>query len=194
VIATASATGPGRHRGRGFLADENAATAVEFALVAAPFLALIVGIIQTFLVIFASQLLETVVAQSSRQILTGQAQSAGTTQIGFAAQVCDQVRILFNCNNLMIDVETYSSWSATNPAPSAFPQTNSTMPALTYNAQGQVTNTWQYIPGSTGSVVVVRVMYQWPVLGGSLLGFNLANLPNGTRLLMAAAAFQNEPP
>jgi Flp pilus assembly protein TadG len=48
VIATASATGPGRHRGRGFLADENAATAVEFALVAAPFLALIVGIIRRF--------------------------------------------------------------------------------------------------------------------------------------------------
>jgi Flp pilus assembly protein TadG len=192
VITTASATGPGGHRRRGFLADEHAATAVEFALVAAPFLALIVAIIQTFLVIFASQLLETVVTQSSRQILTGQAQTAGTTQIGFAAQVCNQVRILFNCNNLMIDVETYSSFSATNIG-SAFPQTNSTLPALTFNAQGQVTNTWQYSPGSTGSVVVVRVMYQWPVFGGPL-GFNLANLPNGNRLIMAAAAFQNEPP
>ena len=192
MVATASATGPDRHRGRGFLADEHAATAVEFALVAAPFLALIVGIIQTFLVIFASQLLETVVAQSSRQILTGQAQSAGTTQLGFAAQVCDQVRILFNCNNLMIDVETYSSFSGTNTG-SPFPQTNSTLPALTFNAQGQVTNTWQYSPGATGDVVVVRVMYQWPVFGGPL-GFNLSNLPNGNRLIMAAAAFQNEPP
>jgi Flp pilus assembly protein TadG len=192
VIATAAATGPGHHRRRGFLADENAATAVEFGLVAAPFLALIVGIIQTFLVIFASQLLETVVSQASRQILTNQAQTAGTTQVGFAAQVCDQVRILFNCNNLMIDVETYSSFSATNIG-SAFPQTNSTLPALTFNAQGQVTNAWQYSPGSSGSVVVVRVMYQWPVFGGPL-GFNLANLPNGNRLIMAAAAFQNEPP
>jgi hypothetical protein len=40
---------------------------------------------------------------------------------------------------------------------------------------------------------VVRVMYQWPVFGGPL-GFNLSNLPNGNRLIMAAAAFQNEPP
>jgi Flp pilus assembly protein TadG len=192
VITATSATGPGRHRRRGLLADESAATAVEFALVAAPFLALIVGIIQTFLVIFASQLLETVVSQSARSILTGQTQAANTTQIGFAAQVCDQVRILFNCANLMIDVETYSSFSGTNTG-SAFPQTNSTMPALTFNAQGQVTNTWQYSPGTTGSVVVVRVMYQWPVFGGPL-GFTLSNLPNGNRLIMAAAAFQNEPP
>ncbi len=189
-MTTASATGPDRRRS--FLADERAATAVEFALVAAPFLALIVGIIQTFLVIFASQLLETVVSQSSRGILTGQVQSAGLTQSQFATQVCNQVRILFDCSQLMIDVETYSSFSATN-ASSSFPQTNSTMPALTYNAQGQVTNTWQYSPGTTGSVVVVRVMYQWPVFGGPL-GFNLANLPNGNRLIMAAAAFQNEPP
>ena len=191
-MITASATGPGRHRRRGFLADEHAATAVEFALVAAPFLALIVGIIQTFLVLFASQLLETVVTQSSRQILTNQAQTAGLSQSQFATQVCDQVRILFNCSNLMIDVETYSSFSGTNTG-TAFPQTNSTLPALTFNAQGQVTNTWQYSPGATGDVVVVRVMYQWPVFGGPL-GFNLSNLPNGNRLIMAAAAFQNEPP
>lgn len=190
-MTTASATGPGRHRRRRFLADEHAATAVEFALVAAPFLALIVAIIQTFLVIFAGQLLETVVSQSSRQILIGQAQSAGLSQSQFATQVCDQVRILFNCNNLMIDVETYTSFSGTNVS-SAFPQTNSTLPALTFNAQGQVTNTWQYNPGTAGQVVVVRVMYQWPVFGGPL-GFNLANLPNGNRLIMAAAAFQNEP-
>jgi hypothetical protein len=91
----------------------------------------------------------------------------------------------------MIDVETYSSFSATNTG-GAFPQTNSTLPALTFNAQGQVTNTWQYNPGTTGQVVVVRVMYQWPVFGGPL-GFTLSNLPNGNRLIMAAAAFQNEP-
>jgi Flp pilus assembly protein TadG len=191
-VITASATGPGRDRRCGFLADEHAATAVEFALVAAPFLALIVGIIQTFLVLFASQLLETVVTQSSRQILTNQAQAAGLSQSQFATQVCDQVRILFNCSNLMIDVETYSSFSGTNTG-TAFPQTNSTLPALTFNAQGQVTNNWQYSPGATGDVVVVRVMYQWPVFGGPL-GFNLSNLPNGNRLIMAAAAFQNEPP
>jgi Flp pilus assembly protein TadG len=171
-----------RRRGRLFLADENGATAVEFGLVAAPFLALLVAIIQTFLVIFAQQLLETVVTQSSRQILTGQVQSANMTQSQFATQVCNQVAILFNCSNLMIDVNTYA----------AFSSANTSVPSLTFNAQGQVTNTWNYNLGSAGQIVVVRVMYQWPVFLGPL-GFSLSNLSNGNRLIMASAAFQVEP-
>jgi Flp pilus assembly protein TadG len=180
----ASATGPSRrhNRRRRFLADENGATAVEFALVAAPFVALLVAIIQTFIVIFAAQLLETVVTQSSRLILTGQAQSANMTQSQFAAQVCAQVVILFNCSNLMIDVQASSACSTANTA----------MPTLSFNALGQVTNNWQFNPGTAGQVVVVRVMYQWPVFGGPL-GFTLSNLSNGNRLIMASAAFQNEP-
>jgi Flp pilus assembly protein TadG len=183
-VTSASEIGQGHRRNRRgkFLADKNGATAVEFALVAAPFVALLVAIIQTFIVIFASQLLETVVTQSSRLILTGQVQSANMTQSQFAAQVCAQVVILFNCSNLMIDVEASASCSAVNTA----------TPTLTFNAQGQVTNNWQYNPGGPGQVVVVRVMYQWPVFGGPL-GFTLANLSNGNRLIMASAAFPNEP-
>lgn len=181
-MTTASATGPGHHRRRrsGFLADENAATAVEFGLVAAPFIALLVAIMQTFLVIFAQQLLQTVVTQSSRLILTNQA--ATMTQAQFATQVCNQVRIIFDCSNLMVDVQTYASFAAGNTS----------APTLNFNAQGQVTNTWQFNPGGPGDIVIVRIMYQWPVFGGPL-GFNLSNLGNGNRLIMASAAFQNEP-
>jgi Flp pilus assembly protein TadG len=183
-VIIAPATGSGRHRSRRgrFLADENAATAVEFGLVAAPFIALLVGAIQTFMVLFASQLLETVVTQSSRLILTGQVQAANMTQSQFASLVCAQVAIVFNCSGLMIDVAASSVFSAANTA----------TPTLTFNAKGQVTNAWQYNPGGPGEVVVVRVMYQWPVFLGPL-GFTLATLPNGNRLIMASAAFQNEP-
>ena len=165
-----------------FLADQNGATAVEFGLVAAPFIALLVAIIQSFLVIFASQLLETVVMQASRQILTNQAQNGSMTQTGFKNLVCAQVAILFNCSGLMVDVQTVSSFSSTSTA----------APVLTFNAQGNVTNAWQYNPGNPGDIVVVRVMYQWPVFLGPL-GFTLSNLANGNRLIMASAAFQNEP-
>jgi Flp pilus assembly protein TadG len=181
-MTTASATEPRHHRRRcsGFLADENAATAVEFGLVAAPFIALLVAIMQTFLVIFAQQLLQTVVTQSSRLILTNQA--ANMTQAQFATQVCNQVRIIFDCNSLMIDVQTYASFAAGNTS----------APTLNFNAQGQVTNSWQFNPGGPSDIVIVRVMYQWSVFGGPL-GFNLSNLSNGNRLIMASAAFQNEP-
>ena len=183
-MTTASATEPGRHRRRrrGFLANENGATAVEFGLVAAPFIALLVAIIQSFMVLFASQLLETVVTQSSRQILTGQAQAANLSQSGFASLVCQQVTILFNCSKLMIDVEVQASFSAANTG----------SPVLSYDGQGNVTNTWQYNPGGPGQIVVVKVMYLWPVFLGPL-GFTLSNQPNNTRLIMASAAFQNEP-
>ena len=129
--------------------------------------------------------------QSARHILTGQVQSASLTQSQFATQVCDKVGVLFSCSGLMVDVEAYNSFSRQIPA-EHFPDKR-TLTNLTINAQGQVTNAWQYNPGSPGQIVVVRVMYQWPVFGGPL-GFNLANLANGNRLIMASAAFQNEPP
>ena len=170
-----------RRRWRTLLADRKGATAVEFALVGAPFIALLVALIQTFLVFFAQQLLESVVNESSRLILTGQVQGQNMTQAQFAKAVCSNVVTLFNCNNLMIDVEVAGSWTSANTG----------APSLTFDSNGNVTNTWQFNPGNPGDIVVVRVMYQWPVLMGPL-GFNLANLSNGNRLIMASAAFQNE--
>jgi len=169
-------------RRRAFVRNEDGATAVEFALVAAPFIALLVGIIQTFLVFFAGQQLQTVVTQTSRLILTGQAQDQGLSQSAFAQKLCANVVVLFTCGNIMIDVQAYSSFSAASTG----------TPTLTYNGSGQVNNTWQYNPGSPGQIVVVRAMYLWPVFLGPL-GFNLSNASNGNRLIMASAAFKNEP-
>ena len=158
------------------------ATAVEFGLILAPFIAMLFAMLQTTLVFFAGRVLDTAVEQSARLILTGQAQDAGMTQSAFASAVCGKIYALFNCSGLMIDVETASTFS----------NANTSMPTLTFNNQGQVTNAWQYQPGSAGQISVVRVMYQWPVFGGPL-AFNLSNLSNGNRLLMSVAAFKNEP-
>jgi Flp pilus assembly protein TadG len=165
-----------------FVADRKGATAVEFALVGAPFLALIIALVQTFLVFFAQQCLESVVRQSGRLIMTGQVQAAQMTQTTFAQKVCNQVVVFFNCNGLMIDVQVAGAWSSANTA----------TPTLTFDSQGKVTNTWQFNPGVAGDIVVLRVMYVWPVVLGPL-GFNLSNLSNGNRLIMGTAAFQNEP-
>jgi Flp pilus assembly protein TadG len=173
-----------RHRDRcaSFIKDRKGATAVEFALVAGPFLGLIAAIVQTFLVFFAQELLESVVQLSSRQILTGQVQSQQLTQAGFQQAVCNQVVILFNCNGLMVDVRVATAWSSANTS----------LPSLTYNGQGQVSNTWQFNPGNAGDDVVVRVMYLWPIFMGRF-GFCPSVQANGTCLIMATAAFQNEP-
>ncbi len=165
-----------------FAGDDKGATAVEFALVGAPFLALLIALIQTFLVFFAQELLESVVLQSSRLVVTGQVQSQQMTASTFKQAVCNQVVILFNCSGLMVDMQVASAWSSTNTA----------MPTLTFDSNGNVTNTWQFNPGNSGDIVVLRVMYVWPVVLGPL-GFNLSNLSNGNRLIMSSAAFQNEP-
>src|SRR4051812_32412430 len=65
---------------RRFLKKDDGAAAVEFALVATPFLALVFAIMETALVFFAGQTLETAAADSARLIMTGQAQTQGFDQ------------------------------------------------------------------------------------------------------------------
>jgi Flp pilus assembly protein TadG len=165
-----------------FARREDGAAALEFALIAAPFIALILATLQTALAFFAGQVLESAVADSSRAILTGSAQSANMDQNAFASAVCAKVQTLFACGNLMIDVQTASSFAAANTA----------LPTLTFDGQGHVTNNWAYQPGNPGDIVVMRVMYQWPVFLGPL-GLSLSNEANGNLLLMATATFKNEP-
>ncbi|MGD0023351.1 MAG: TadE/TadG family type IV pilus assembly protein [Xanthobacteraceae bacterium] len=165
-----------------FVRCKKGAAVVEFALVAAPFLALLVALFQTAIVFFAGRVLDETTMQASRYILTGQAQNSNMTQAQFATYVCNNTFALFNCSNFMINVQTYSSFASASTA----------APTLTFNAKSQVTNTWSYSPGGPNDIVVVQVMYQWPVALGPL-GFNLSNLSNGNRLLMSTAVFKNEP-
>jgi Flp pilus assembly protein TadG len=166
----------------------NGVTAVEFALVAAPFLALLVAIVQSGLVFFAQRVLDEVTEEASRTIMTGQAQTAGMTQSQFANYVCTGantsalVSALFTCSNFMVNIQNYANFAAANTA----------TPTLTFNSSGGVSNTWNYDTGNPGDIVVVQLMYQWPIVLGPL-GFNLSNLGNGNRLLISTAVFKNEP-
>jgi Flp pilus assembly protein TadG len=162
--------------------DDSGAAAVEFALVGVPFLALLVAIFQTGIVFLASRVLDEVVTQAGRYILTGQAQTSDMSQSAFAAFVCNNSFALFSCSNLMINVQNYSSFAGANTS----------TPTLTFDAQGHVSNVWTWSPGNPGDIVVVQLIYQWPILLGPL-GFNLANLANGNRLLVSTAVFKNEP-
>ena len=159
--------------------SRRASAAVEFALVAPVFFALLFAIIETAIVFFAGQVLETITQNSARQILTGQAQTAGYSQAQFKTYVCSQIPALFNCNNLYVDVESYTSFS------------NVTINSQ-IDANKNFINNMQYSPGNAGDIVVVRLFYQWPLFVTGL-GYNIANLSGSMRLLTATAAFKNEP-
>ena len=165
---------------RRFQKGDDGVAAVEFAIVATPFLALMFAIMETSLVFFASQTLETAVADSARLIMTGQAQSQNFTAAQFKTAVCDKVKGIFDCaGGLKIDVKTYS----------AFGSVDNSKPV---DANGNLKTNFGYQPGGPGEIVVVRLMYEFPVYA-SLLGFNLSDMSSSKRLVMATAAFRNEP-
>lgn len=166
---------------RRFVRREDGAAAVEFGMVIMPFLAMMFAIIETAIVFFAGQTLETALADSSRQIMTGQAQTQGYDAAAFKANmVCPRLKSMFDCQNgVYVDVRKYTT----------FADANLNKPI---DGQGKLIKDFQYDPGGPGCIVVVRVMYEWPVWV-SLLGFNLSDLAGSKRLLLATAAFRNEP-
>src|ERR1700752_4796562 len=94
---------------RAFARRDDGATAVEFAIVLAPFLAMLFAILETALVFFAGQTLETAVTASARLILTGQAQTASYTQEKFKEEVCARIHGLFDCaGGMVVDVQKYA--------------------------------------------------------------------------------------
>jgi Flp pilus assembly protein TadG len=175
AVSTVSA----RNAWRRFRRNRRGSAAVEFALVAPVFFALLFAIIETALMFFAGQVLETINQNSARMIFTGQAQTQAYTQSQFATYVCGQVPALFNCSNIYIDVQSYNSFSS-----------------ITINSQidggNNFVNNMQYNPGGACNIVVVRLFYQWPLFVTGL-GYNIANLTGSKRLLSATAAFRNEP-
>jgi Flp pilus assembly protein TadG len=164
---------------RRFRRNGRGSAAVEFALVAPVFFALLFAIIETAFVFFASQVLETITQSSARMVLTGQAQTAGYTQAQFQAYVCGQIPALFTCGNVYVDVQSYPAFA--NVA------INSQI-----DGSNNFVNNMQYNPGGPGDIVVVRLFYQWPLVVTGL-GYNISNLAGNTRLLSATAAFRNEP-
>jgi Flp pilus assembly protein TadG len=173
---------------RAFLREEKGVTAVEFALIAAPFFGLILVTMQVALVLWCTQILEVAVASASRQIYTGQFQSsaasAGVTsaaalQTRFKKLVCDAALNSFDCTNAVsVDVRTYDSFTKTA---AASPNNNGVYDTTSFG--------YQSVSGN--GIVVVRATMQFP---------NYANmfapataLKNGYQLIMASAAFRAEP-
>jgi Flp pilus assembly protein TadG len=163
---------------RAFIRREDGSTAVEFAMVAAPFLALLMAIFVTAFVFLTQQVLQTATTQSARLIMTGQAQTQQTTAAQFQQQVCADAGIL-SCANLYVNVQTFSSFSTVSPL----------NPVQSGNFNSA---TMSYSTGSPGDIMLVQVFYKLPVYAAPL-GFNLSNINGNMRLLVATAVFRNEP-
>jgi Flp pilus assembly protein TadG len=157
---------------------EQGASAVEFALIAPAFIAILVAIFQVAVFLFAQQALQNAATEAGRTLMTGQA--ASDTQAQFKTAICNNYlpTILFKCNSLIVSVQ---SGAAATTA----------MPVL-YDTNGQPITSFPYSPGQPGDTVVVILAYPWPTVMGPL-GFALSNLPNGAAEMMGVAAYRVEP-
>ena len=180
MSSPAGSTAAARKALRRFRRNRRGSAAVEFALVAPVFFALLFAIIETAIIFFAGQVLETVTQDSARFIMTGQAQTGGYSQSQFKTYVCGKISVLFDCvNGVYVDVQSYPGFSGVSINDPIDGSKNFVPPN-------------NYSPGGPGDIVVVRLFYQWPLVVTGL-GYNIANLSGSKRLLTATAAFRNEP-
>jgi hypothetical protein len=168
--------------------NSSAAAALEFAIVAGPFLVLLFGIIAVALAFAANMTLENAVEQGARLIRTGQAQSQGFDAARFRTEVCKYLTPPLSCAGLKLDVRTCSNFGGcplTNPLDSS----------------GNITSGLSYTPGVGGDIIIVRAFYESDLLaklpimvvGNINIDTRLSNMPNGDRVLIATAVFRNEP-
>jgi Flp pilus assembly protein TadG len=165
-----------------FVAARGGATAVEFAIVSLPFLALLFSIMELGLIFMASSSIDSATEAAARQIRTGQLQQgANNNATGFTNLVCagmSWISVADCAANMSVDVRTFSSFSAINLTP---PIAGDAIDAtqLTFDA------------GSSCSIVVVRVFYPWTLIT-PVLEPGLPNLGPNQRLLTTVVAFRNE--
>jgi Flp pilus assembly protein TadG len=196
------------------LASDEAGAAIEFALVAPAFIALLLAIMNTTLIYLAQEGLETAAESSARLLLTGQAQTlqsytgstlnTGMTAAQFTNAICGTLTYSATAN--ASSVTTFGNGSLLPPFLScsnlyvnvvpatSFTGASTSAPTLSVDGNGNVTgNSFSTTNGTStqNQVLVVQLLYLWPTVTGPL-GLSLGNVPSGNRLLSATQVIETE--
>jgi Flp pilus assembly protein TadG len=175
------------------LSDARGATAIEFALVALPFFALLGAIIQVAFMIWAQQNLDFVFQKAIRTVFTGTFQQKYSQSLPTATLLADlqatmcgsssaPMAVVFNCSAVKIDLTLGTNFTSSTPV---YPVNATTKD---WNS-GFGTN---YTCAAPGTIVVATAAVKFPVFFG-LLNAGLANFADGSKLLMATSVFRTEP-
>jgi Flp pilus assembly protein TadG len=175
-------------RKRDFKRNERGSAAVEFAMVAIPFIGITFALFEIMMIFFVQTTLEAAIAEESRKVKTGQASTGpGINAAAFKANVCARMMGMIDCNNrLFVMVENQPS-AGSLPSPFTDP-TILASPPYTQNT-------------APNSIVVVRGFYMWPLMTPGITNVfkNTSSsgpnndLGSNNRLLVATSAFRNEP-
>ncbi|WP_336487874.1 TadE/TadG family type IV pilus assembly protein [Methylobacterium nigriterrae] len=180
-----------------FLRAREGSTAVEFALLALPFLAILSAILEVAIGSWAQDMLQQAVSDAGRQIYTGRFQkgTAGTSGSAnlldaFRSQLCQENgqprNTLFACANVRLNIQQVDDFQ--NVALVAPTAVNPATGASDWNpAFGSA-----YACGRTSAIVVIQAAVDFPVFF-ALLNPGAVTLPGGRRVLQAATVFRVEP-
>ncbi len=170
-------------RVRKLAGDEAGSPAVEFALVFPIFIAIVLATLQAGTIFLVKAFFESSAEEAARIVLTNQTGSLTAAQ--FQTEICNQLTALFNCGELVIELE---------PLPAGTTNLKTMLP--TFDSHGNLVGAPTVDVGAnaaaSGTDMLLVVMYPWRVYGGPL-GLNFSNMGSGKMLMTATQVFRTEP-
>lgn len=165
---------------QGWKKDEEGVAAIEFALMAIPYVFLSIGIIELSITYATGALLEGATSSAARMIRTGELQQSGSTDPAetFRTALCDYAAVMIQCDDVQIEVVTLDSYS------------NYSDYNVSYDEDGQMIS-HGFDAGSTNDKVLIRAAYRYrmmtPFIGQLLAG------PDNTIQFISTIVLQTEP-
>jgi hypothetical protein len=137
-----------------FKKNEEGTTAVEFAIIGGPFFLLIFAIIETSLLFFANQYLETVIDDVARLYRTGQIANIDT-KAKLRTEICSRIVALFTCSDLKFHVDAAPKFSGLE---------DPLDPSAHLDADGNFDPPERFPPNlCPNQVLELTASYEWPI-------------------------------
>lgn len=170
-------------KGKRFLRNTRGSTAVEFAMLAVPFIMLVMSIIETSLSFTAQQILSNAADNLARELRTGQLKPEAASAAEVRSRICEEISLIVDstCPGLYIDLKSYATFAAAAAVKTKFT-----------NDKDLDTTGFAVAPGGPETKNMLRVYYKWPVIL-DLMRKSLSNIKDNKTLLMATTTWQNEP-
>jgi Flp pilus assembly protein TadG len=162
---------------RPLLASASGTVAVELALLAPVFLAMVFGILEIGFVMSTNAVMDGAARDAARQIRTGQAQLSGDPVGAFKTALCTELTGYIACGDLVFDVRSFATFSAV------------ALPPI-YDAAGAPQT--QFTPGGPGQIVAARISYRYRFIA-PLVGRMFSTDGSNSILLTSTVVFKNEP-
>ncbi|MGB8818661.1 MAG: TadE/TadG family type IV pilus assembly protein [Rhizobiaceae bacterium] len=174
----ATSTKLGRRFLERFIKNKEGSTAIEFALLALPFTALVFAIIESSIAFTAHQVTANAVEDVARDIRTNVLPAGANIRDLICARM--QVLVAKTCPDLYIDLGDYAKYDQV-PLTLPFNPVTGDLDSSGFGINR----------GGPGSIQQLRVFYKWPYYTDYIAG-KLAQLPDGKTLIFATLTWQNE--